>query len=320
MTSTVSRESLRTSHAQSAEAVPAQPRRSRKGKKSSFGAIHIWLFLAPALVLFLYFKFIPMVAGIWLSFHDVQPFLGNVWVGLENYAQVFSDPLFGRAVLHTVILGVGQSIGAIVGGFVLALILEGTTRRLAVTRTLVFLPVVTATAVIGEVWRIIYFPASGGVLNSILGIFGIGPVAFLENPDTALGSVMAVGIWQGSPYNMVIILAGLAAIDRTLYEAASIDGVSLWQKLRYIVIPALKPALTIVVILAAIRSFRVFTDVWVLTGGGPSGATEVWMTRIYSLGFERNDLGVASAASFLLLLTTVGITLIAAWVMRRRDR
>ncbi len=280
----------------------------------------VWALLLPALILFLYFKFIPMGAGISMSFHKVRPFLGDVWVGLENYQEVFRDPRFADAVWHTVVLGIGQSIGAVVGGFALAVILEGSARHLSFVRTLAFLPVVTATAVIGEVWRIIYFPTSDGFVNSLLGLFGTGPVRFLEDPDTALASVMAVGIWQGAPYNMVILLAGLAAVDRSLYEAGAIDGVNTWQRLRYIVLPALRPAMTIILVLAAIRSLRVFTDVWVLTGGGPSGATDVWMTRVYSLGFERNDIGVASAASVVLLMATLALTIGTVLVTRRKDK
>lgn len=278
----------------------------------------VWFLLFPAMLLFLYFKFIPMFAGISMSFHEVRPFLGDIWVGLDNYLTVLADPKFGSAIWHTLVLGIGQSTGAVIGGLALAMILEGASRSLAIVRTLAFLPVVTATAVIGEVWRIIYYPAPDGLINSILGVVGIGPLRFLEDSDTALASVMAVGIWQGAPYNMVIILAGLAAVDRSLYEAGAIDGVNTWQRLRYIVMPALRPAMTIVIVLAAIRSLRVFTDVWVLTGGGPSGATDVWMTRVYSLGFERNDIGVASAASVLLLVATLVLTLGSVLVMRRR--
>ncbi|KJL30697.1 L-arabinose transport system permease protein AraP [Microbacterium azadirachtae] len=280
------------------------------------GAI-VWGFLVPALLVFAYFKFIPMVTGIQMSFHEVRPFLGDVWVGLDNYVAVLNDPKFHAAIWHTLVLGFGTAAGAVIGGIVLALVLEGASRYLWFVRTAAFLPVVTATAVIAEVWRIIYFPAQDGFLNSVLGTFGAPPVHWLEDPNTALLSVMVVGIWQGAPYNMVIVLAGLAAVDRSLYEAAAIDGVNMIQRLWFIVLPALKPALAIVLVLAAIRSLRVFTDVWVLTKGGPSGATDVWMTRVYSLGFERNEVGVASAASIILLVVTVIITLGTAALLRR---
>ena len=278
-----------------------------------------WMFLAPALLFAAVFKFIPMVEGIRMSLYKVQPFLGNEWVGLQNYATVLTDQRFLDALGHTLVLGVGQTVGALVVGFGLALLLEGQARSLWVLRTAVFLPVVTAVAVIGEVWRILYFPTDAGFVNQILATFGLGPFSFLSSPDSALGSVMAVGIWSGAPYDMVIILAGLAGIDRTLYEAAAVDGVNRRQRLRHIVLPGLRPALTVVLTLAAIRGLRIFTEVYVLTGGGPAGSTEVWMTRVYSLGFERNDLGVASAASMLLLFVTALLTIAVRLITRRRE-
>jgi multiple sugar transport system permease protein len=278
----------------------------------------VWLFLAPAMLLFLYFKFIPMFAGIQMSFQKVRPFLGNQWIGRENYESVFTDSRFHDAIGHTLILGIGQSIGAVAGGLILALLLEGASRTLWFVRTAAFLPVVTATAVIGEVWRLIYFPAHNGFLNSTIGLVGLDPVRWLEDPAVALYSVMAVGIWQGAPYNMVIFLAGLAGVDRSLYEASAIDGAKLRHRLLYVTLPALRPAMTIVLVLAAVRSLRVFTDVWVLTGGGPAGATDVWMTRIYSLGFERNQMGTAAAGSILLLIASVLLTAIAVALTRKR--
>lgn len=293
---------------------PASPRRRRPQTRWWT----VWLFLAPAMLLFLYFKFIPMFAGIQMSFEEVRPFLGNQWIGLENYESVFTDSRFHDAIGHTLILGIGQSIGAVAGGLLLALLLEGASRTLWFVRTAAFLPVVTATAVIGEVWRIIYFPAPNGFLNSTIGLVGLDPVRWLEDPAVALYSVMAVGIWQGAPYNMVIFLAGLAGVDRSLYEASAIDGAKLRHRLLYVTLPALRPAMTIVLVLAAVRSLRVFTDVWVLTGGGPAGATDVWMTRIYSLGFERNQMGTAAAGSILLLVASVLLTAVAVALTRKR--
>ncbi|NAZ84065.1 ABC transporter permease subunit [Kineococcus sp. R8] len=254
-----------------------------------------------------------------MSLHKVQPFLGDQWVGLDNYRRVLTDSRFQDSLGHTVLLGFGQTIGALVLGTVLALLLEGQTRSLWVVRTAVFLPVVTAVAVIGEIWRILYFPSEAGFVNSIAGLVGLGPFPFLTDPSTALFSIMAVGVWTGAPYTMVIVLAGLTGIDRTLYEAAAVDGVSIAQRLRWIVLPGLRPAVATVLTLAAIRSLRTFTEVYVLTGGGPAGSTEVWMTRVYSLGFERNDLGVASAASVLLLLVTLGLTLGVRHATRTRE-
>ncbi|MFF8395696.1 carbohydrate ABC transporter permease [Streptomyces sp. NPDC016172] len=299
-----------------ATATTPGPRRARvTGKK----AVLPWLFLAPGLLLALVFKFLPMGKGVWLSFFEVRPFLGDKWVGLDNYTRVLTDHRFQDAIGHTLLLGVGMSLGGIVVGSALALLLEGQARSLKIIRTAVFLPVVTATAVVGEMWRLMYYPTSDGLINSGLGLFGLGPVPYLDNPGTALWATMAMGIWMLAPYNMVIILAGLAGVDRSLYEAAAMDGVSLWQRLRHITLPAIRPALGIVLTLAAIRGLRVFTEVYVLTGGGPAGSTDVWMTRAYTLGFTRNDIGGASAASVVLLCVTLLLTVTVNYLRKRGD-
>lgn len=300
--------------------VPAPAARKGMGRRAfDKRAVVPWLFLAPGLLLALVFKFWPMAKGIWLSFFDVRPFLGDKWIGLENYSRVLTDHRFQDAIGHTLILGMGQSVGAILLGFALALLLEGQARSLKFLRTAVFLPAVTATAVVGELWRLMYYPTSDGLLNSGLHFFGLGTVQFLDNPDIALYSTMVMGIWIWAPYNMVIFLAGLAGVDRSLYEAAAMDGVSLWQRLRYVTLPAIRPALMIVLTLATIRGLRVFTEVYVLTGGGPAGSTDVWMTRAYTLGFTRNDIGGASAASVVLLCVTLLLTVLVNNLRKRGE-
>ena len=277
-----------------------------------------WMFLAPALLFALLFKFIPMINGFQMSVSNVRPFLGNEFVGLNNYITVLTDSRFLDAAWHTVVLGLGSTLGAFVIGLGLALLLEGSSRSLWLVRTAVFLPVVTASAVVAELWRLIYYPNADGLLNQGLGLLGIAPAQFLNDPDTSLASVMVVDMWVGAPYNMVILLAGLAGIDRSLYEAATVDGATLWHRLRYIVLPGLRPAISVVLTLAAIRALRIFTMVYVLTGGGPAGSTEVWMTRVYSLGFQANNLGVAAAASTVLLLVTLILTIATRAFTNRR--
>ncbi|MGW0521219.1 carbohydrate ABC transporter permease [Crossiella sp. NPDC003009] len=300
-------------------AVESHTARRRPPRRRLAVTIVPWLFLLPALLLFLVFKYIPMAEGIRLSLFEVRPFLGDLWVGLDNYARVLSDERFHNALNNTLILAVGQTAGAMLIGFGLALLLEGTARSLWFVRSAVFLPVVAATAVVGEIWRLLYYPAEGGFLNSLLSWVGLGPSTFLDHPDTSLWSVMAVGIWKGAPYDMVIMLAGLAGIDRQLYESAAIDGCTTWQRIRYITLPALRPAITILLTLASIRGLRVFTEVYVLTGGGPAGSTDVWMTRVFSLGFETSELGVASAGSVVLFLVTLLLTLFVQLLRRRRE-
>ncbi|MGH2602590.1 MAG: carbohydrate ABC transporter permease [Dehalococcoidia bacterium] len=278
-----------------------------------------WLFLAPALLLFAAFKFVPMVRAIEMSFHEVRPYLGDRWVGGANYERVVADEAFLTAIQQTVVLAVGQTAGSIVLGLALALLLEGAAKHLWFVRTAVFLPTVVALAVVAEVWRILYYPAADGMVNSVLGWVGLGPSQFLNDPDTSLGSVMAVGIWRGAPYDMMIFLAGLAGVDRTLYEAADVDGASIWRRLWHVTFPALRPVFAILMTLAAIRGMRVFTEIFLLTNGGPNGSTEVLMTLTYKLGLERNELGVAAAGSMVLLAATVALTLAVQAARRSRE-
>jgi multiple sugar transport system permease protein len=241
-------------------------------------------------------------------------------VGGANYRAIAGDPNFTAAVWHTVVLAVGQTGGSLVAGLLLALLLEGQARHLWFVRTAVFLPAVVAMAVVAEVWRVLYYPAPDGVVNTVLGWVGVGPSQFLNSEHTSLASVMVVGVWRGAPYDMMIFLAGLAGIDRALYEASDVDGAGMLRRLWHITLPALRPVFAILFTLAAIRGLRVFTEIFLLTNGAPSGSTEVLMTLIYKVGLERNELGVAAAGSVVLLVATVALTvLVQASRRRRRD-
>ncbi|WP_285751193.1 sugar ABC transporter permease [Lentzea sp. NBRC 105346] len=292
----------------------------RRRRRRLTGATFVpWLYLTPAFLIFLVFKYIPMAEGIRLSMFEVRPFLGDLFVGFANYAKIFDDDRFTAAIWHTLILAAGQTFGSMFLGFFLALLLEGHARSLWFVRSAVFLPVVAATAVIGEIWRLLYYPAPDGFVNTALSWIGLGPWEFIDSPDQSLVSVMAVGIWKHAPYDMVLIIAGLAGIDRQQYEAAAIDGASTWQRIRHVTLPALRPVVTILLTLASIRGLRVFTEVYVLTGGGPAGSTDVWMTRVFTTAFEQSELGIASAGSVMLFLITLALTLVVQLYRRSRE-
>ncbi|MGW6269589.1 MULTISPECIES: carbohydrate ABC transporter permease [unclassified Streptomyces] len=279
-----------------------------------------WLFLAPALLLFLYFKFIPMANALTMSFQEVQPYLGNRWVGTQNYATVLGSDGFREAAWHTVVLAAGQTAGSMLLGLGLALLMEGQGRRLGFVRSAAFLPVVVPIAVVAELWRIMYHPTGDGMLNSLLGLVGFGPSGFINDPDSSLASIMLTGIWRGAPYDMMIFLAGLASVDRGLYEAAKVDGASRFQRVWHVTVPGLRSVFSILFILAAIRGLRVFTEVFLLTNGGPDGSTEVVMTLIYKLGLEQNRLGVGAAGAVLLFVMTLILTIVVHLVRRRESK
>jgi multiple sugar transport system permease protein len=277
-----------------------------------------WLFLAPALILFLYFKFIPMAQGVKMSFYDVQTYLGDRWVGMENYRTIVTDERFTNAITNTIVLAAGATIGSMAGGLLLALLVEGKARYLWFVRTAAFIPVVTTIAVAAEVWRIMYYPDAPGPVNSILGWLFIDPKPFIAHEDTSLFSLVAVQIWRGAPYDMMIFVAGLAGVDRALYEQAAVDGASALRRFVHVTVPALRPVFAILFTLAAIRGLRVFTEVFTMTNGGPNGSTEVIMTLIYKLGLQQGHLGVAAAGSVVLFIATVILT-IAVRALYRRD-
>ncbi|MFI0943012.1 carbohydrate ABC transporter permease [Streptomyces sp. NPDC021020] len=278
-----------------------------------------WLFLAPVLVLFGVFKFWPTLWGMYLSFFEVRPYLGNRWIGWENFTTAFHDPLLRSAVGHTLLdAGVTVAASALLG-FGLALLLEGPARHLRLLRTAAFLPVVTAMVAVAELWNTLLYPGSFGTVNTLLSHLGLGAQPFLSSPHSSLASVMLVQVWKSAPYDMVIFVAGLAGIDRQLYEAAALDGCGAWHRLRHVTLPALRPVTTIVLTLGVIRGLRVFTEIYVLTAGGPANSTETIVTYTYKEGIQNNSLGLASAVSTVLFLVTVLLTCLTLWWRRRKE-
>ncbi|MEV0354348.1 sugar ABC transporter permease [Nonomuraea sp. NPDC050680] len=306
MTSTLTQARSRT------ETPRRRPKRMRRR-----GTLIAWAFLSPALLLFLFFKFIPMFEGLRMSFFEIR-YVGDRWVGLDNYATIMTDDAFVSAIWHSIVLALGTTAGSLLLGLLFALLIEGPARYLWFIRTAAFLPVVTTMAAVAEVWRIMYHPADSGMINTILGWITLDPQPFLASEHSSLLSIMGMSIWRGTPYDMMIFLAGLVGVDRTLYEAAAVDGATTWHRLRHITLPALRPVFWILFTLAAIRGLRVFVEVYVLTNGGPNGSSEVLMTLIYKLGFQKGDLGTASAGGIVLFAATLLLTVLTQ-VMRRRQ-
>ena len=268
------------------------------------------LFLAPALLVFTWFKFIPMALGLRMSFYKVNFGAPNEWIGLENFSRVLEDEALGAAAWNTFLYVTCTVSLSVVLALLLALSMQGVTRHIRIIRTALFLPAITSAAVLAEVWRILYAPTPDGIMNSIAALFGITAQGYLNDPDWALQWLMLMHLWKSVPYDMVIFVAGMATINHELYEAARVDGATAWQRLRFVTIPGLTHAITIVIVLGMIRGFRVFAEIQATTGGGPAGATEVIMTRIYKLGFVQFDYGYASAASVVLFVFTALCTML----------
>jgi multiple sugar transport system permease protein len=286
---------------------PASPRAGRRARSGR--RLVPWLFLAPALVFFAVFRFWPTVWGVYLSFFNVRPYLGNQWIGFANYSQAFGDPALRTAVAHTLIDAAATVAGSALIGFALALLLEGPARHLRLLRTAVFLPVVIAMVAVATLWNALLFPSATGAVNSVIGSLGLGPAPFLSSPHSALATIIGIQIWKAAPYDMIIFVAGLSGIDRELYEAAALDAVGTVNRLRHITLPALRPVTTIVLTLGVIRGLRVFTEINVLTNGGPAGSTQTIVNYTYNQVVVDFDTGYSAAISTLLLIATVLLTL-----------
>ena len=183
---------------------PSSPRRRWAGLLSP------WMFLAPALLVFLYFKFIPMARGLQMSFYKVSFGDADEWVGLDNFVRVFTEEALrgaaGRTLLYVLVT---VSLSALIA-LLLAQALQGQARHLRILRTAIFLPAVTSAAVVAEIWRILYAPTPAGVVNTVLGWVGLMPQGFFSDPDQALAALMGMHVWKHVPYDTVIFVAGLA--------------------------------------------------------------------------------------------------------------
>jgi len=293
----------------------ALPRRRRRPNSPWLA----WAFLTPALAFFTVFKFWPVIWGAYLSLFHVRPYLGNQWVGADNFTRALQDEDLRAAVWHTALDAVVAVAGSMLVGFALALLLESPARSIRILRTAVFLPAVTAMVAIAELWGALLFPGRYGAVNSFLGGLGLGPEPFLASSHSSLWTVMLIQIWKTAPYDMVIFIAGLVGIDRQLYESASLDGAGAWQRLWHVTIPSLRPITTIVLTLGIIRGLRVFTEINVLTGGGPGGSTETIVTTTYKAATVSNDTGYASAISTMLLVATILLTSLTLWWRNRAE-
>ncbi|MEU8227043.1 sugar ABC transporter permease [Kribbella sp. NPDC048915] len=270
------------------------------------------LFVAPMLVLFLAFRFLPAIGAFLLSLTDYR--ISGKWdfIALDNYTRLLSDKVFHEALLVTVTytlifvpLTVLLSLGT-------ALLLQQTVWQRGFFRGVFFLPYVTSIVLAAVIWRWIY-DAQDGLLNSFLGLFSIGPVDFLSQSSTVLPSIAVTSAWKGFGYSMLILLAGLQAVPKSYLEAAMIDGAGTWQRFRYVTLPQLRPVLFFVLVIETIGAFQVFDAMFVMTGGGPVRSSYSLVYFLYDSGFKYFDFGYASAIGLVLFL----IVLIVSLVQRR---
>jgi multiple sugar transport system permease protein len=285
--------------------------------KKSQGRIALGL-ISPAFILFLIFNAYPLLWSLYISFTKWDGFNPiKKFIGLDNYKYLFANSEFLTSIRVTTIYVVFVTVFSTILGFAIAIALQNI-KNAYFYRTLFFSPVVTATVAAGVVWQLIFDPFSG-IVNKFLAVLHIVGPNWLSDPRFSLPAVIVVGIWKRIGFAMVVFAAGIAALPISTYEAAALDGAQGWKAIRYITIPLLKPIILVVLITGFIDAIQVFDHIFVMTGGGPMGSTQVLSLLLYNQGFRLFNLGVASAIGWIILAFVLGITLIQRFLFKNRD-
>lgn len=264
----------------------------------------------PKVILFAAILLVPFIGAFYISLHEWEPLAqSHPFVGLDNYVRLFNDPVFWEAVINTALYSLALLVFDVPIALGLALLLNMNLRGTKFYSAAIFLPVVTSWVVVSLIWTWLYNPEYG-LLNTILGSIGLPQLSWLQSSSTALASIALMSVWKHIGFNMVIFLAGLKGIPDELYEAAIVDGANRWQRFRNITLPLLKPTTFFVVIVTLIFSFRVYTQVFVMTRGGPAQSTYTIVYYFWQMGFQEFEMGYASAIAVVLFLLVFGLSMI----------
>ncbi|HWO75010.1 MAG TPA: sugar ABC transporter permease [Bacillus sp. (in: firmicutes)] len=277
-----------------------------------------YLFLLPKLVLFTVFIAIPVVWAFLLSFQEYKIF-GSVFVGLDNYVKVFESEAFGIALRNTFIYTVVTVPFNVISALVIATLIHSLGRvAQSFFRAAFYLPTVASGVIIAMVWRWMY-NYEFGLFNYVIRLFGGEPVNWLGQSDSALWAIILMQMLIPFGVGIIFYLASMGSISESLYEAATIDGANSFQKWIRITLPLLKPSTLYLVLLSTIGSFQVFTQIIMMTGGGPGNATETLVHLIYKTGFRDFEFGLASAQSVVLFVIILFFSIIQFRVLRHDE-
>ncbi|MGH8133269.1 MAG: carbohydrate ABC transporter permease [Steroidobacteraceae bacterium] len=272
-----------------------------------------WLFAAPALLIIGAFFFVPVLAALGVSLTDFDLYaLADIrnlrFVGLENYRHLLQSREFWRALANTsYFVALGVPLSLLTSLLAALLVNSRLTRWPALFRTALFAPVVATLVAVALVWRYLLHTRYG-LLNWALGAVGLHPVDWLGDPRWAMPAIILFAVWKNFGYNMIILVAALQGIPEDLYEAARLDGASLWQEFSRVTLPLLRPTLLLVAILTIAGYFQLFAEPFVMTQGGPLQSTMSVLYLMYDEGFKWWNLGTASAVAFLLFLIVLAVT------------
>lgn len=275
-----------------------------------------WLFVLPALVLFLLFRFGPSLAGISLSFLDHEIGGEISWEGLNNFQRLFSSPVFWRALSVTFV----YVVFSVPLGLVLSTLMALGVRR-AFTgsrffRSIFFLPVITSLVLAGSVFKWIF--ATDGPWAKLMAPLGLGE-SWLGNPALVMPAIIVVGIWSRFGYGMMILIAALQDVPRELEEAALMDGAGAWNRFRYVVLPTIRPALFFLAVIETTAAFQVFDAIYVMTGGGPASASYSLVFMLYDQTIRYSNFGMGAAVGVVLLVLSLVVAVVQHLVIGRKS-
>lgn len=275
-----------------------------------------WLYMSPLHLLLLAILTIPSLYVLWLSLNESSYGTGLTWVGLDNYRAVFEDGYFWRAAVNTFFVVNGVVYVELLLGLALAsLFVSGVPLR-GLMFACVLMPYAISEVVAVLVWKMMMDPSVGAIARSLEGM-GFGMLNWSASPTIGLTLVGVINIWTHLPFTFLMIYAGLLAIDSSLYEAAQIDGATRWQRFMRITLPLLVPTLLITLIFRLIFAFRMFSEVWLLTKGGPARMSEVLAVYLYQHGFRYGDFGIASATGWMMVLGSLLLASVFLLAMQR---
>lgn len=289
---------------------PARPRRSRRWR------LDAWAFALPTILVFALFSWWPLVRGLALSFQRTN-FLETSWVGLQNFTRVLTDPLLTQAITNTAYFALLAALFGFPIPLLAATLIAEMRRSRQLATVLVFIPVIMPPVVSILLWREFYDPGENGLFNAILAPLGIGPVAWLQDGLTAMPSLVVMATWAAFGQGTVIFVAALMSIHSELYEAAEIDGASLLRRFWHVTLPQLRTVILVLLLLQIIGTLQVFSEPFLLTGGGPENKTLTVLLLIYNYAFVYGDFGAATALSLLLALVLAAVSAVYLFVTRK---
>lgn len=282
---------------------------SRTKQNKFKSALTIGLFVAPALIVYSIYVIYPILTTLMYSFYDWDGMGAGVFIGLQNYIDLFKDAIFWKALTNNTWVVLTSVFVQIPLGLIMALMLFAPIKGIRFFSSIYFFPFLMSTVAIGMLWVLMFDPING-MINQFINLFGFENVAWLSQTNTALFAVLLVIVWQFAPFYMILFKAAIVGIPEDLYEAAEIDGANPLTKFFRITLPLLMPTIVSSSILAIVGSLKAFDIFYIMTGGGPNHGTELLGTYMFKQAFINFNMGYASAIAFVMFFVALFVTII----------